>query len=147
MSTMRIAAALDTLRALWALARTTSLFRRGNGQAVARATRAAMAVTPTALADLPEGGAEVWRAFRAVRRAKRLWPASVLCLQTALTLHQVLARRGIASAVRLGVHMNAGEVAAHAWVEVAGWAVDEARGQEQFAPLRVEQMREGQVTA
>jgi hypothetical protein len=146
MNTARLAAALDTLRAARALVRTAVLFHIGGRQAVAHATRTAMAMTPASPGSLRSGGAEVWRAFRAVRRVKRLWPGEVLCLQTAMMLQDVLARRGIDAAIRVGVRMNKGDVAAHAWVEVAGWSIDDARGHEAFSVLHLEQMREGQVT-
>ncbi len=147
MTTKRSAAVIDTLRALRALMRTTVLFRLGGRRTVARATRSAMAVTPTATDSLPTGGAAIWRAHRAVRRAKRLWPTEVVCLQTALVLHEVLAHRGIATAVRLGVRMSEGDVAAHAWLEVGGWVLDDTPGHEAFSPLHREPLPQRPVTA
>jgi hypothetical protein len=48
---------------------------------------------------------------------------NALCLPRALAAHAMLRRRGIASQVCLGVAQAAGELAAHAWVEVGGEAV------------------------
>jgi|DewCreStandDraft_5_1066085.scaffolds.fasta_scaffold02111_6 hypothetical protein len=141
-----VASALDSWRALRALVRTTLLFRLGGRRAVARATLAA--VVPTARPDaLPVDEATVWRAYRAVRRAKRLWPFSVRCLQTALVLREVLTRRGLPAAVCLGVRLHNGKLEGHAWVEVGGWALDDARIWQTFAALPVEQLRTKQVIA
>jgi hypothetical protein len=47
----------------------------------------------------------------------RLW-MNTQCLPRALAAHAMLRRRGIASRLCLGVAREAGELAAHAWVEV-----------------------------
>lgn len=139
-----VASALDTCRALRALAWTTLLFRLGGRRAVARATLAA--VVPIARPDAgPVDEATVWRAYRAVRRAKRLWPFPVRCLQTALVLHEVLTRRGLSAVVCLGVRLNDGDLEGHAWVEVGGRPLDDAHIWQTFAALPVEQVRTTRV--
>lgn len=141
-----VASGRDICRALWALLRTTLLFRLGGRRAVARATLAAVA--PIARPDAgPVDEATVWRAYRAVCRAKRLWPLPVRCLQTALVLHEVLTRRGLPAAVCLGVRLNDGNLEGHAWVEVGGRPLDEAWIWQTFAALPVERSRTNQVIA
>jgi hypothetical protein len=138
-------AALDTWRALCALARTTVLFHVGGRRAVARATHRAMtAPAPTARAT-PADVATVWRVYRAVHRAKRLWPGTVRCLQTALVLQEVLARRGLPATVRVGVRLRSDDLEGHAWVEVAGWVLDDARLWQTFLPLPGERLQPPQV--
>lgn len=122
------AAALDTVRALLALGRTAVLFRVGGRQAVAGAARRAMAAHGDGTAGRPAHAGDLWRVYRAVRRAKRLWPGRVMCLQTALVLQSVLRSRGIPAAVRVGVRREEGGLEAHAWVEAAGWVLDDGPG-------------------
>lgn len=55
--------------------------------------------------------------------AHHLW--AMTCLPRALALQRMLARRGIAAALRIGVRKEAGTLAAHAWVEVGGLALGE----------------------
>lgn len=139
------AAALDTWRALCALARTTVLFHLGGRRAVARATHRAMSVPVPTARPAPADAATVWRVYRAVHRAKRLWPGSVRCLQTALVLQEVLARRGLPATVRVGVRLRSDDLEGHAWVEVAGWVLDDTRLWHTFLPLHGEQVRPPRV--
>lgn len=59
----------------------------------------------------------------AVGQALRRFPSQSLCLPAALAAQQMLRRRGIASAVRLGVLREGERLFAHAWVEVDGKAI------------------------
>jgi hypothetical protein len=74
---------------------------------------------------------------RAIRRARRLVPAAT-CLPQALAGRAMLAKRGIACDLRIGVAKDEhGHLQAHAWVEVEGRVVvgdlpDLAR----FSPVR-----------
>jgi len=47
------------------------------------------------------------------------------CLHRSLTLWWLLRRQGIASELRIGVHMEQGRFEAHAWVERAGVALND----------------------
>lgn len=59
----------------------------------------------------------------AVRRARRLVPAAS-CLPQALAARSMLARRGVASDLHIGVGKDeGGHLQAHAWVEVGGRVV------------------------
>jgi hypothetical protein len=61
----------------------------------------------------------VHRIERAVRVASRMVPCAT-CLTQALALNHLLSRDGHASTVQIGVRQDAGEFAAHAWVEWVG---------------------------
>lgn len=52
-----------------------------------------------------------------------LWP--MRCLPRSIALRRMLAGHGVAARVRIGVRREAGVLAAHAWVEVAGRAIGE----------------------
>jgi hypothetical protein len=71
-------------------------------------------------AESPQSLAEARAIARAVAIAARrgIWRAR--CLPTALALQWILARRGIASQLRLGVRRRDGHFEAHAWIEHAG---------------------------
>jgi transglutaminase superfamily protein len=62
------------------------------------------------------------RLGRAVTRTLTALPTDSRCLTQALVLTSVLARRGIASSVVIGVHQD-GAFRAHAWVEHHGRAL------------------------
>lgn len=62
------------------------------------------------------------RLGRAVTRTLAVLPTDTRCLTQSLVLTSVLARRGIASSVVIGVHQE-GAFRAHAWVEHDGRAV------------------------
>lgn len=68
--------------------------------------------------------------------AARYGPVSGSCLSRALTLCRLLQRRGIAAELRIGVRRDAGDFAAHAWVEVCGEVVnDRADVATRFVPF------------
>jgi hypothetical protein len=121
------AAAFDMLCAFQVLARMTVLFRLRGARAVARATGRAMEIVPTEESDLLSSKVDLWRTYRAFIRIKRLWPGDVTCLQTAVALQEVLRKRGIAGAVRVGTRREGGQLQAHAWVEVGVYVLDDAR--------------------
>jgi hypothetical protein len=58
-----------------------------------------------------------WVSWAVEDMAARPW-MNALCLPRALAAHAMLRRRGIASRLCLGVTRDAGELAAHAWVEI-----------------------------
>lgn len=144
-NTSWLADALDTCWALCALARTSVLFHFRGGRAVAHATHRAMTAPPPTAPTVPADAATVWRVYRAVRRAKQLWPGTVRCLQTALVLQAVLARRGVPATVRVGVRLDAAELEGHAWVEASGWVLDDTRLWQSFQPLTGERVQAPQV--
>lgn len=92
------------------------------------------------LSSPAEGSAEACReeaeaADRAVRRVARITRSR--CLARSLVLQRLLARQGIAAEVRIGVRKDAGTLAAHAWVEVAGRPLGEPEEiPRRFATLR-----------
>lgn len=72
-----------------------------------------------------------------VNRAARLVRIPGDCLTRSLLLGWLLRRRGVASQLRIGVKMNEGSLAAHAWVEYAGIAInDQPDVGEQFAAFQ-----------
>ncbi len=75
----------------------------------------------------------------AVSRAAAHHLTAMTCLPRALALQRMLAKRGILSALRIGVRKDLGGgsgIAAHAWVEVAGRAVGEPEAiEERFRPF------------
>lgn len=85
--------------------------------------------------DLPL--AEIMGIATAVNRAARLVRIPVNCLTRSLLLGWLLRRRGVASQLRIGVKMNNGSLAAHAWVEYAGIPInDQPNVGEQFAAFQ-----------
>ena len=63
-----------------------------------------------------------------VLAAARRFPAPGNCLERSLTLWSLLARRGIASHLRIGTRKTGQRFEAHAWVERNGEAVSEPEG-------------------
>lgn len=77
-----------------------------------------------AVTDSPETQlATARRAARLVETAAR-YGFRATCLPRALTLSWLLGRRGIPAVVRLGARLEGGKLAAHAWVECRGVALD-----------------------
>src|ERR1700734_1149384 len=58
-----------------------------------------------------------WISWAVENLGARHW-MNALCLPRALAAHAMLRRRGIASRLCLGVAREAGELGAHAWVEI-----------------------------
>ena len=83
-----------------------------------------------ALAPLPAGRPDTRDAHRLARVADvvgDLWPLRSRCLQRSLVLAWLLRRRGIGGRLRIGIQKGAGDMIAHAWVEVAGEPVNDTR--------------------
>ncbi len=57
------------------------------------------------------------------------------CLRQSLVLQWLLARRGIGVELRIGVAREAGDLAAHAWLEYAGQPIGEPQTAARFARL------------
>ena len=60
---------------------------------------------------------------------------NALCLPSALTVHAMLRRRGIASRLCLGVTREGGQFSAHAWVEIGKDKIAKDREAGRFARL------------
>ncbi len=60
--------------------------------------------------------------------AARHYVLPARCLPRSLALHVWLRREGIASELRIGVHRQAGDFTAHAWVELDGRPANEQPG-------------------
>jgi hypothetical protein len=68
-------------------------------------------------------------------RHNHLYPMT--CLRRALTLQKMLAQRGLAAELKIGVRKEAGQFLAHAWVEYQGQPLGEAEKiTENFAELK-----------
>jgi hypothetical protein len=73
---------------------------------------------------------------RAVERASRYLPGHSTCLHRSLLLWWTLRRAGLDCELRIGVQRNDGDLAAHAWIEHQGRAVnDQPTVAEEFAPF------------
>jgi hypothetical protein len=82
--------------------------------------------------QLPEAKATA-RLMRAAAQ-HGLYPAN--CLEQSLALWWLLRRRGIESHLRIGVRKAARQLEGHAWVEVAGAALDEPQdSQRAYVPF------------
>lgn len=57
---------------------------------------------------------------RAVNAAARHGPYRATCLARTLLLRAMVARLGVAGVLRIGVRLDAGELDAHAWLEIDG---------------------------
>ena len=60
-----------------------------------------------------------------VNRGARLVHIPGDCLPRSLLLGWLLRRRGVATQLRIGVNLNEGSLAAHAWVEYAGIPIND----------------------
>ena len=75
------------------------------------------------------------RTARLVAAAARRFPFEISCVPRALVLHWLLARRGVACELRIGVNKEDG-FSAHAWVEAEGRPLMEpADIHDRFAPF------------
>ncbi len=74
---------------------------------------------------------------RMVRAAAVHGPCKAACLPQSIVLWRLLRRNGVDSDLRFGVRTGAGQLEAHAWVEVAGVALNETPGvADRFSPLK-----------
>lgn len=117
--------------AWWRLLAAALRLRLAPRRSVARAV-----LETTSPAERYDKGGTVPAVARAVARAAAHHVQPMTCLPRALALQRMLAKRGIASAIRIGVRQESGTIAAHAWVEVEGRAVGEPEAiEERFRPL------------
>jgi Transglutaminase-like superfamily len=123
------------LRALFLLPLITLLLRLRGFRAAQRALHGwlgspAVAGTPGDLAAT---------ASRMVRAAARNSVFPSTCLERSLALWWLLARRGVAAQLRIGVRKSGEKFEAHAWVEREGQAIDEPEGAHlHYAPFAKE---------
>jgi hypothetical protein len=83
----------------------------------------------------PPAPAEIDRLVRLAAGACRVIYRA-RCLPRSLVLERVLVRHGTPAGLRIGVRVESGQFAAHAWVEVQGRPVAEPEGIDlRFAPL------------
>ena len=124
------------MRALVLLPLLTLLLRL-RGFAAARGTLHAWLGEPGASARPAEEVAAT--ASRMVAAAARHSPFPSTCLERSLALWWLLARRGVAAQLRIGVRKTGEKFEAHAWVEYDGVAVGESDGTHQhYAPFAKE---------
>lgn len=76
---------------------------------------------------VPPDASHINEILSAVERAAALHPLSPRCLEQALASRVLLARRGTDVRVVIGVAKTSEALAAHAWVEVNGYANDASR--------------------
>ncbi len=89
---------------------------------------------------LPESAesisATLHRLRRLVSMAARHHLYPMTCLRQSLVLQRLLARRGIAALLKIGVRKEAGMLAAHAWLEYRGQPIGQPEAIAQhYAPL------------
>lgn len=68
---------------------------------------------------------EAHRTCRMVRAALHYFPVKFTCLEESLTLWFLLRKQGISSRLRIGVRKTDEKFEAHAWVELAGEALNQ----------------------
>ena len=74
----------------------------------------------------------------AVERVSRQFPAIGTCLTQALTVHVLLARRGVQSNLRIGVRRESdGAFIAHAWLEKDGGILIGEADHKSYSPMPV----------
>ena len=83
----------------------------------------------------PVAGAHIQRIGAYVYRMSRYTPWRSLCLEQALAAHLLLCRRGLPTALHLGVAKQGDLLTAHAWLECHGVLVTGAQGRARFTPL------------
>jgi hypothetical protein len=123
------------LRAWFLLPLLTLLLRLAGFRAAQRALRGRLGSPGVAGAPVDLARA----ASRMVRAAARhsIFPST--CLERSLLLWWLLARRGVASQLRIGVRKTAEKFEAHAWVEHDGVAIGEPEGTHlHYAPFAKE---------
>lgn len=102
------------------------LLLRGKGYESIRRSTLFRPRSDAAGADRPTP-AEMERLFHLVAIAGRHHLYPMLCLRRALTLQWLLARRGLATEMRLGVARGETGIEAHAWLEFEGAVVGDSR--------------------
>ena len=77
------------------------------------------------------------QASRAVAIAARYGPYRANCLKRSLVLLRVLRRRGVICELKLGAHLEGGDLSAHAWVQHDGIVLNDDQDiGDRFAMLR-----------
>jgi transglutaminase superfamily protein len=69
-----------------------------------------------------------YRLDRFAASAYTLLPVRATCLRESLVLYAMLRRRGVVPRLCLGVRKDAGQLAAHAWIECDGWTGGTEKG-------------------
>ena len=104
-----------------------------------RRTVATALVESAPRARSSEAGGTAAQVTRAVGRAAAHHLRPMTCLPRSIALQRMLARRGIASRMQIGVSKEGGApsgITAHAWIEVDGEPVGEPQAiEERFLPL------------
>jgi hypothetical protein len=129
----------DSVHALWLLLVVQVQFRLRGQRWVGRATREAMRVRPATQLEVDAAGIDAWQIGRSVWRAKRWVPMHSTCLQTAFATQRLLAAKGVASALMVGVRAESPE--AHAWVRVGDFILDDQRLSEAFTAFATPRAR------
>lgn len=76
----------------------------------------------------------VGRTVQLVDAAGRIYLKRYGCLPRALVLQRILARRGVATELRIGVKTDMGRLHGHAWLEAGGMPLGEPAGvRDEFA--------------
>lgn len=73
---------------------------------------------------------------RSVAAAARHGLVAGTCLSRSLTLIKLMARRGMAGRLRIGVNLENGALEAHAWVEAGGVPLPLGKGERAFEPFQ-----------
>ena len=128
--------------ALVVLTKLMLLFRVRGRRAVSARTRAAMQREASTRQELAAAQWDIWMTVRALARAEAIWPLRVRCLQHSLALQRLLERHGVSGRLMIGSRMDGGELAAHAWIEVADYVLDREAKRGAFAPFRQRESRE-----
>lgn len=82
------------------------------------------------------GGPSDARLAWLVEVAGRYAPINATCLRQALVLSWLLGRRGVATALRIGVAREGGVLSAHAWLEREGEVISGVSDGHRYEPLR-----------
>jgi hypothetical protein len=77
---------------------------------------------------LPNARQLAWDTWRLVDAASHHHVKKMSCLRRMLVLQRLLAEQGLRVDLTIGARKEQGELAAHAWIEVEGEAIGEARG-------------------
>ncbi len=91
---------------------------------------------PAGIPRVEVGEEELQRLVYLIGVAARAGFTRHTCLPRSLVLQRFLIHRGLPAVLRIGVRRDGGQIAGHAWVEVAGRAVGEPENVEaRFVPL------------
>ena len=122
------AAKADFLRALLLLPLIRTSLRLCGFHKTQKFLRRYAAVRGGAVRSDLEADADTKQTCRMVLAAARRIPLPGNCLERSLTLWWLLARRGIATQLRIGARKEGAKLEAHAWIERNGTAMGEPEG-------------------